>query len=134
MTFRSKLRVLAVVTAVGLVSAACGEDAPPAPDPGQRDAAEPSGTLRVFAFEDSIIPEVTEPFLAKYPGVELETSAFNSGDEALTKLESGFRADVVEVCIREVPRYTASGVLLPLETARLESWESVWGGEVTPAC
>ena len=96
---------------------------------------EPSGTLRVFAFEDSLIPEVIDPFEEQYPDVQVEGAAFGSGDEALTKLESGFQTDVVEVCIREVPRYTASGVLMPLDTSRLEGWESVYpafktGGEL----
>ncbi len=65
----------------------------------------------------------------------MQSAAFGSGDEALTKLESGFQADVVEVCIREVPRYSASGVLMPLDTGRLDSWDSVYpafktGGEL----
>jgi spermidine/putrescine transport system substrate-binding protein len=133
---RTIIRPLALVAALAIVAAACSDSttsgstgaAPGAP-------AAPSGTLRVFAFEDSIIPEVTEPFKAQYPDVTLETAAFGSGDEALTKLESGFQTDVVEVCIREVPRYTASGVLMPLDTSRLDGWESVFpafktGGEL----
>ena len=136
MRFHRIARSVAVVAGVALIAAACTDDNPETSEPnGQQESAEPSGALRVFAFEDSIIPEVTEPFLEKYPNVELETSAFNSGDEALTKLESGFQTDVVEVCIREVPRYTGSGVLQPLDTARLESWDSVFpafkaGGEL----
>ncbi len=136
--FTKPIRTLAAIAVVALVAAACSSSSSSAPTGGGTDSgapAEPSGTLRVFAFEDSIIPEVTEPFLEQYPNVELETAAFGSGDEALTKLESGFQTDVVEVCIREVPRYTASGVLLPLDAARLESWESVFpafktGGEL----
>lgn len=129
-------RMVTMVAVAALVATACSDEpeaTPPVAESGP--AAEPTGALRVFAFEDSIIPEVTEPFLEKYPNVELETSAFNSGDEALTKLESGFQTDVVEVCIREVPRYTASGVLMPLDPSRLESWNSVFpafkaGGEL----
>ena len=112
-----------LVTAT-LVMAACSSDEP-TPDAsgsetGSSAPAEPSGTLRVFAFEDSLIPEVLEPFQELYPDVEVQSAAFGSGDEALTKLESGFQADVVEVCIREVPRYSASGVLMPLDTGRLD--------------
>jgi spermidine/putrescine transport system substrate-binding protein len=129
-------RIPVVMMTVALLAAACSSESS-APSSAGTDGspAAPSGPLRVFAFEDSIIPEVTEPFLAKYPDVELETAAFGSGDEALTKLETGFKTDVVEVCIREVPRYTASGVLMPLDTAKLDSWDSVFpafktGGEL----
>lgn len=136
MSIRIIRRVVALVIAATLVGVACSDTPQDTPGPTEPSAAaEPSGTLRVFAFEDSIIPEVTEPFNQKYPDVQLETSAFNSGDEALTKLESGFQTDVVEVCIREVPRYTASGVLQALDTSRLGAWDTVFpafksGGEL----
>ena len=132
-------RALALLCTATLVMAACSSD-DPTPDAsgsgtGSSAPAEPSGTLRVFAFEDSLIPEVLEPFQELYPDVDVQSAAFGSGDEALTKLESGFQTDVVEVCIREVPRYSASGVLMPLDTSRLDSWESVYpafktGGEL----
>jgi spermidine/putrescine transport system substrate-binding protein len=125
-----------VVLVMALIGAACSSSGDDDGDGDQASAAsgEPSGTLRVFAFEDSLIPEVLEPFEAEYPDVDVQTAAFGSGDEALTKLEAGFQTDVVEVCIREVPRYTASGVLMPLDTAELTDWDSVYpafktGGE-----
>ena len=95
-----------VVLVMALIGAACSSSGDDDGDGDQASAAsgEPSGTLRVFAFEDSVIPEVLEPFEAEYPDVDVQTAAFGSGDEALTKLEAGFQTDVVEVCIREVPR------------------------------
>jgi spermidine/putrescine transport system substrate-binding protein len=133
------IRVAVVAAALVLVGGACSDDAPESAG-GSAGAtsgapAEPSGTLRVFAFEDSLIPEVIDPFEELYPDVDVQGAAFGSGDEALTKLESGFQADVVEVCIREVPRYSGSGVLMPLDTNRLESWDAVYpafktGGEL----
>ncbi len=140
--FARSIRLLAVTAALSLIAVACTDTTSSEPTGGGTPQSsssgaptEPSGALRVFAFEDSIIPEVTEPFLAAYPDIQLQTAAFGSGDEALTKLESGFQTDVVEVCIREVPRYTASGVLLALDTARLDPWDSVFpafktGGEL----
>jgi spermidine/putrescine transport system substrate-binding protein len=136
---RSWWRFIAVVSLMVIVTAACSSDDGAQDTEGEGGAtdapAEPTGTLRVFAFEDSLIPEVIEPFNELYPDVEVQGAAFGSGDEALTKLESGFQTDVVEVCIREVPRYTESGVLMPLDTSRLDSWESVYpafktGGEL----
>jgi spermidine/putrescine-binding protein len=134
-------RILALLAVASLILASCsGDDSTASTDAsgsatGTAAPAEPSGTLRVFAFEDSLIPEVLEPFQELYPDVEVKSAAFGSGDEALTKLEAGFQTDVVEVCIREVPRYTASDVLMPLDTSRLEGWDSVYpafktGGEL----
>jgi spermidine/putrescine-binding protein len=124
------VRLLAATTVFALVAVACSSNET---DTGQSadsasptPAGEPIGTLRVFAFEDSLIPEVMEPFQALYPDVEVQGAAFDSGDEALTKLESGFQTDVVEVCTREVPRYTDAGVLMPLDTSRLTDWDSVY--------
>lgn len=136
---RSWWRLLAVASVMAIVAAACSSDDGGESDE-QGDAATtgpsvPAGALRVFAFEDSLIPEVIEPFNELYPDVEVQGAAFGSGDEALTKLESGFQTDVVEVCIREVPRYSASGVLMPLDTTRLDAWDGVYpafktGGEL----
>jgi spermidine/putrescine-binding protein len=128
-------RIPVIVMTIALLAAACSSESSSPTSAADGSSGAPSGKLRVFAFEDSIIPEVTEPFLAKYPDIELDTAAFGSGDEALTKLETGFQTDVVEVCIREVPRYTASGVLMPLDTAKLDAWDSVFpafkaGGEL----
>jgi spermidine/putrescine-binding protein len=134
------IRSSVAIVLVALIAAACSDATSEQPTgggttSGTTEPAAPSGPLRVFAFEDSIIPEVTEPFLAQYPDIQLDTAAFGSGDEALTKLESGFETDVVEVCIREVPRYTAAGVLMPLDESKLTAWDSVFpafktGGEL----
>ncbi len=128
---RKVVRLFAAMAAFILIGGACSSDDGDAsgqasPPGGATEAAEPSGDLRVFAFEDSLIPEVLEPFEAAYPDVDVQGAAFDSGDEALTKLQSGFQTDVVEVCVREVPRYTAGGVLQPLDTSRLEGWSEVF--------
>lgn len=131
---RGVLHWVAMVAAAATLAVACssgdggsdGASESAGGDGASASSGEPSGVLRVFTFEDSQIPEVLDPFKEQYPDVEVQAAAFDSGDEALTKLESGFQADVVEVCVREVPRYTASNVLMPLDTSRLVGWDSVF--------
>src|SRR5215207_2641974 len=88
-TWRLSAVVLLVMALIGAACSSSGDD-DGASDQASAASGEPTGTLRVFAFEDSLIPEVLDPFEAQYPGVEVQTAAFGSGDEALTKLEAGF--------------------------------------------
>ena len=86
---RSIIRPFALVATVAIVAAACSDSTTSGSSAAASGApASPSGTLRVFAFEDSIIPEVTEPFNEQYPDVTLETAAFGSGDEASSRRAS----------------------------------------------
>jgi spermidine/putrescine transport system substrate-binding protein len=128
---RAFLRSIAAVAAAAMLAVACssgdgGSDEQSAGSGASATPGAPSGVLRIFTFEDSQIPEVLDPFKEQYPDVEVQGAAFDSGDEALTKLESGFQTDVVEVCVREVPRYTANEVLMPLDTSRLVGWDDVY--------
>lgn len=122
--------IVAFLSVVALVAAACssGSDAPAA-DPSV-DAAttpsDPSGTVTLFGYEDNFVPEVIDPFLAQYPELDVQTAVFGSNDEAVTKLQNGFQADVINVCTEETARMVALGLLQPIDTARIEGWETLF--------
>ncbi len=77
--------------------------------------AEVSGTLRVFAYEDSLVPELIDPVLEANPGLTIETASFDSNEEAAAKLAGGFEADVVEVCARRDEPLVKQDLLRPLD-------------------
>ena len=83
-------------------------------------AAEVSGTLRVFAYEDSVIPELIDPVLEANPELTIDSATFDSNDEAAAKLAGGFEADVVEVCLDEMDPLLAQNLLRPLDPAGVE--------------
>lgn len=84
-----------------------------------------SGTLVFFAYEDSFLPEVLDPFVAAHPDLTVETPAFGDEDETETKLRAGFQADVVEMCAGEVGDMVSSGLLQPIDTDRITDWDRI---------
>jgi spermidine/putrescine transport system substrate-binding protein len=52
-------------------------------------------------------------------------ATYGSAEEALTKLKSGFVADVVMPCLSDVPRWSETGLFQPIDTSRLSNWPDV---------
>ena len=120
--------ILAPVALLSAVLAACGggsnDPAPSADAPADPD--EPAtGTLSVFAYQDTITDELLDPFLAANPDLELETASFGSNQEAAAKLAGGFEADVVEVCLDEMSPLTARNLIRPLDTEGVTDWDDL---------
>lgn len=121
-------RVVVFLSVVALVGAACsGGGDEPAPDQGGTTAAAaPTGTVTLFGYEDNFVPEVIDPFLAQYPDLDVQTAVFSSNDEAVTKLQNGFQADVINVCTEETGRMVDLGLLQPIDTSRIEAWDTLF--------
>jgi spermidine/putrescine transport system substrate-binding protein len=118
--------LLAVMMAgLALLPAACGEDDSSSPEPGATQTAALTGKLTVFAYEDGLVPEAIGGFEEANPGLEIETAAFSTNDEAVAKMRAGFSPDVVNVCVEETPRMVGLDLLQPLDTSRITDWSSV---------
>ncbi|MEX2274666.1 MAG: extracellular solute-binding protein [Actinomycetota bacterium] len=110
-----------------VVAAACSSDS--APGSGDGESADPgqvSGSLTFFAYEDAFEPELLDPFEEANPDVDVRTAAFASGDETVTKLQGGFQADVVNVCVEDTVRMVNLGLLQPIDTSRIEAWDQMF--------
>ena len=127
---RTRFNQLGLVLTTALASAvlvACGGDSGTtdvAPAPSDPDAPA-SGTIRVFAYEDSVTPEMMDPFQAQNPDLEIKTATFDSNSEAAAKLAGGFEADVVEVCLDEAEPLLRRGLLRPLDTRGVTDWSEI---------
>ncbi len=95
--------------------------APPPSDP----EAPATGTLSVFAYQDSITDQLLDPFRKANPDLELKTAGFGSNDEAAAKMAGGFKADVVESCLDEMSAFTARDLLRPLDPAGITDWNDL---------
>ena len=109
--------IAAAAAAALLTLAGCGsgggtsEVAPPPEDPD----APVSGTLRIFAYGDTVPDEMLDPFREANPDLELKVATFDSNKAAAAKLAGGFEADVVEVCTDEMAPLLARGLIRPLD-------------------
>jgi spermidine/putrescine transport system substrate-binding protein len=87
--------------------------------------AEVSGTLRVFAYEDSVRPEMIDPVEKANPDLNIETATFDSNEEAAAKLAGGFDADVVEICLDEMKPLVDQKLIRPIDPDGLVNWDDL---------
>jgi spermidine/putrescine transport system substrate-binding protein len=111
------VRSLLLLVAAGALNAAgCGAThntatataPPPSPAPA-------SGTLRVFAYQDTVTDQLLGPFRRANPHLDVKTATFNSDEEASAKLRGGFQSDVIEVCLDEIHPLLVASQLRPLD-------------------
>ena len=113
---------LALALAAGCGSGGGTEEVAAAPaDPD----AELTGTLRVFAYEDSVTAEMIDPVLDDNPGLKIETATFDSNEEAAAKLAGGFEADVVEICLDEMEPLVNQDLLRPIDPVWITVWDEL---------
>jgi spermidine/putrescine transport system substrate-binding protein len=84
-----------------------------------------SGTLRTFTYDDTVDPKLMKPFEAQNPDLDVETATFDSDDEAAAKIRGGFSTDVIEVCLDEAKPLTDAGLLAPIDTSKITSWNDL---------
>jgi spermidine/putrescine transport system substrate-binding protein len=87
--------------------------------------APATGTLRVFAYGDTVPDVMLDPFREANPDLDLQVATFNSNKAAAAKLSGGFEADVVEVCTDEMEPLTARGLLRPLDPKAIEDFNEI---------
>ncbi len=117
----------AVLALTAAIAVGCGSDdgaSSVAPAPEDQDA-EATGTLRVFAYGDSLVPEMIDPFKQANPDIDLQTATFNSNKAAAAKLAGGFEADVVEVCVDEMEPLVARQLLRPIDPEGVKDFDEL---------
>jgi spermidine/putrescine transport system substrate-binding protein len=87
--------------------------------------AQVSGELRVFAYEDSVRPEMIDPVEQANPDLDIKTATFDSDEEAAAKLAGGFKADVVEICLDEMKPLVDQKLIRPLDVNGLVHWDDL---------
>jgi spermidine/putrescine-binding protein len=119
---------MATAAALALLAlAGCGsgggesEVAAPPDDPD----APVSGTLRIFAYGDTVPDEMLDPFREANPELELKVATFDSNKAAAAKLAGGFESDVVEVCTDEMAPLLARGLIRPLDPRGVSEFDKL---------
>jgi spermidine/putrescine-binding protein len=110
-----------------LIAAGCGGgggESTLAPPPDDLDAPA-TGTLRVFAYGDTVPDEMLDPFREANPDVDLKVATFDSNKAAAAKLAGGFEADVVEVCTDEMEPLLARDLIRPLDEKAIADFDKL---------
>ncbi len=81
--------------------------------------------LQYFTWSGYELPEFNPSFLASHPdGVEV--TIFGDDDDAFAKVKAGFRPDIAHPCYDKIARWNQEGLLQPIDTARIENWDSIF--------
>ena len=91
--------------------------------PGAARAA--ADDLLYFTWSGYEVPELHQPYIDKH-GDSPSWTVFSSGEDGFQKIRAGFQADVVHPCINDVPRWQSAGVIQPLDSSRVSSWNDMF--------
>jgi spermidine/putrescine-binding protein len=123
----TRITSLTAALVAALVAAGCGGgggDSSLAPAPEDMNAPA-TGTLRVFAYGDTVPDEMLDPFREANPDVDLQVATFDSNKAAAAKLAGGFEADVVEVCTDEMAPLLARNLIRPLDPKAITDFDTL---------
>jgi spermidine/putrescine transport system substrate-binding protein len=80
--------------------------------------------LLVFDYSGFEDPSFHAPFIEMH-GSSPEFVFFGDEDEGFQRLLAGFRSDVTHICAGSVPRWQASGIIEPWDTARIDAFATL---------
>lgn len=81
-------------------------------------------SLTVFDWSGYEDPGFFGSYVEKH-GAAPSYSYFGSQEEAFTKLQSGFTADLAHPCSDAVRKWVAADLLVPLDTSKLKNWNAM---------
>lgn len=88
--------------------------------------ARASGTRHatVFTWGGFDVPELYQDYVEKH-GELPDFAIFGAPEDGLTRLRSGFAADLIHPCMGDIPRWRSTGLFQPIDTSRLSNWADV---------
>jgi len=78
----------------------------------------------VFTWEGWDVPELHQPYLAKH-GESPNIAIFGDEEEAFAKMRAGFKVDLTQPCTYKVPIWKDAGIIEPIDTSRLSTWDDI---------
>jgi spermidine/putrescine-binding protein len=87
--------------------------------------AQAAPALTVYEWAGYELPELHPGYVKKY-GASPNFGFFGTINEALQKLQTGYKADIAHPCSTSLKRWQKAEMLLPIDTARLPNYEDLW--------
>jgi spermidine/putrescine transport system substrate-binding protein len=108
-------RLAAILMSVAFVGVACSKSS----------GTSQTGSVIFLTYQGSLLPDVIKPFTDANPDLNLQATTFDTEDEAVAKLQGGFKADVVYACLTDTERLVTAGLVQPIDTSRITAWDSL---------
>ncbi len=88
-------------------------------------AAKAANDLLVFTWSGYDVPELHGDYIDSY-GTSPNFGLFADNDEAIHKVSAGYKPDIVVPTSFMTGRWYDSGLLVPVDTSRLEEWDNLF--------
>lgn len=111
LTRNRMIRVLACVAALTGLLTSCGE-------------ASVDTRLHLLEWNGYQHPQFYPDYMAKY-GQEPAFTFFAQADDALKRMRTGYKVDLVHLCLRQVDEARETGLIKPLDTDRIPRWSEI---------
>lgn len=82
-------------------------------------------TLEILEWTGFEIPEFREQFTVNHPEIEVKFSFFGEDAEAFSKMQTGYRTDVIHPCSGWWQLYVENNLVQPLDVSRLEYFDNM---------
>jgi len=87
-------------------------------------AARAADQIQVFDYAGYELPELYPPYFDKHGSPNY--AFYASEQEMATKMQAGYRPDVVHPCVESWGRIADAGLLKPIDPSRLSNWSNVF--------
>lgn len=94
---------------------------PLAPTRGRAQGKHPI----VFEWSGYELPEFHQAYIDRH-GASPEFTFFGEEEEALQKMRAGYKPDIAHPCTYSTARWRDAGILKPVDTSRIEAWDTVF--------
>jgi spermidine/putrescine-binding protein len=111
-SWRRRLRVLTLAGVASLL-AACGEPKDESPT-----------TLALLEWNGYQHTQFYPEYMAKY-GRPPEFTFFDHADDAMRRMRTGYRVDLVHLCTGQLARSKDEGLIRPIDTNRIPRWSTI---------
>jgi len=89
-----------------------------------QESSRQTASLHLLEWNGYQFPEFYPEYLAKY-GRSPTFTFFDQADNALKRMRTGYQVDLVHLCTGQMQEAKDSGLLKPLDTARIPRWREI---------
>jgi spermidine/putrescine transport system substrate-binding protein len=93
--------------------------------PASQETGTRTDSLIVLDWAGYDAPHYWTKFAEQYPDVKVDFTFFEQDADALAKMQSGFRVDLVHPCSSWWGLYVEASLVQPIDTSRLTNWPDV---------
>jgi spermidine/putrescine transport system substrate-binding protein len=87
-----------------------------------RSADDEPGNLTIYDYQGYEVPDLWTAYAAKYPGKDPKWSFLPSDAEALSKINAGFKSDVLHPCSAFIQDYVSTGEFQPWDPSLISNF------------